>query len=579
MLTLMLLLLAFSRTYAEEATSFEVIVKGVEGEVLKNVQLALTPPEGMVKEKGIDELLLGLFIKEAPQKIREALQPFGYYQGQIQTVTERQPDRFRLSVTINSGEAVRIESVKFALQGPGAENDKFRKSLPELPLKKGDVLRQDLYEEVKTILREKSIEAGYLDADFPVHLIHLSLEKNTAQIELVLDTGQRYYFGEINFVPPLTYPESFLKRYLTFRTGRIFNAQGLARSQLNFINSDRFREAFVEADKEGAKDYLVPVRIRLSPSKPKRFKVGVGYETDQGPGVLLRYQDLNFLQGSHEITTELRLSERLQGLAVDYVIPRNGSLDEKIILKGGYKREITDTYDNRSLFAQYEYEHSFGKGRLGAGYLQLLQSDFSIAGQQGISTMIVPGARFERRYYDHPVHPAKGYRYSLETRGSTPFLGSNGSFLQFLGQGNSMTPLGEGFSLLLRAQGGTTLENEPLINLPPTLRFFAGGDNSIRGYGYQSLGPQDSSGKVIGGRYLVVGGIEIEKALTGTWGLAAFYDLGNAFDDFRQIDLKQGAGLGIRFYTPVGPIKIDLARQIGESSPQFRLHFSIGFGL
>jgi translocation and assembly module TamA len=577
--TLIVILGLYSPGYSQDKGPFLIVVKGVEGDLLKNVELALGLPEGLVKETGGDEHLLGLFLKDVPQKVREALEPFGYYHGEIQTAMDRAEDRFRLVVTINPNQPVRISTLKWTIQGPGMENERFRKGLPEFPLKEGDILRQDLYEEAKGTLKEKAQEAGYLDADFPVHLIDLSLEQNMARIELVMDTGPQYYFGDVTFVSPLPYPETFLKRYVAFRTGRAFNPQSLARTQLNFIKSDRFREADLEAVKEEAKDFRIPVRITLSPSKPKRFKVGVGYETDLGPGLLARYQDLNFLQGGHEINTELRISQRLQGLALDYVIPRTGTIDDKMTLKGGYKREITDTYDSRSLFAQYEYEYNLGRGRLAAAYLQLLQSDYSIASQQGVSTMAVPGVRFWQRRFDHPVHPTKGYRYALETRGSTSFLGSDGSFGQVLAQGNSMTPLGGGFSVLLRFQGGITVQNQPLINLPPTLRFFAGGDNSVRGYAYQSLGPQDTSGKVIGGRHLIVGSLEIEKAVSSTWGVAAFYDLGNAFDDARSIELKQGAGLGIRFYTPVGPIRVDLARQIGESSPQFRLHLTIGFEL
>jgi translocation and assembly module TamA len=576
---LVFLLMGPSRAFTQEGMPFEVVVKGLEGDALKNVELALTPPEGMIKENEVDELLLALFEKQAPQKVREALEPFGYYQAQIQTSMERPPGRIQLFVRIDPGEPVRISSITIDLKGPGAQDEKLRKGLPEFPLKKGDILRQDRYDEVKNTFREKALEAGYIEADFSVHLIRLSLKENTAQIELILSTGPRFYFGEITFVPPLTYPETFLRRYLAFRTGRVFSAKKLAETQLNFINSDRFRAVSVEAHPEEARDHHIPVLVRLTPSKPKRFKMGVGYETDNGAGVLVRYQDLNFAGQGHEFNTELRLSEGLQGLAADYILPGSGNPDNKTTLKAGFKREITDTYDSRSIFSQYEYQHSFGRGRLVAGYLQLFQEDYSIVSQQGLSTMLMPGARFWHRHYDNLVRPTKGYRYSLETRGSAPFLGSDGSFLQFLLQGDSMTPLGKGFSLLLRGHGGTTWQNKPLVNLPPTIRFFAGGDQSIRGYGYQSLGPTDASGKVIGGRQLMVGSLEIEKAFSPVWGLAAFYDAGNAFDDFSQFELKQGAGLGVRFYTPVGPIRVDLARQIGESSPQYRFHFSIGFGL
>ena len=142
-----------------------------------------------------------------------------------------------------------------------------------------------------------------------------------------------------------------------------------------------------------------------------------------------------------------------------------------------------------------------------------------------------------------------------------------------------MVPLGDGFSLLLRAQAGVTLQNEPLQSLPPSLRFFAGGDNNLRGYPYQSLGPKNPAGKVVGGKNLLTGTLELEKAFSPVWGLAVFYDAGNAFDDFSQVQWKHDGGLGVRIYTPVGPVRVDLARQLGETDNQYRVSLSIGFAL
>jgi translocation and assembly module TamA len=578
-LSLVALLFCFSTAYGQDSPTFEVSVTGLEGEALKNVQLALSPPEGIIEKGQVDELLLSLFLKETPRRVREALEPFGYYQPRVRISLERHPGRLFLTVGVAPGEPVRISDLKIDIKGPGTENKRLMRNLPVFPLKVGDILQQVQYQEGKKGLLKKIQEAGYVEAKFFVHLIRLSLEKNSAQIDLVLETGPRFYFGQVTFVPPLSYPESFLKRYLAFKPGGPFSPEKLARTQLNFINSDRFLTAVVEADQKEARDDRIPVRITLIPSKPKRFKFGLGYETDQGPGLVIGYHDLNFNHRGHELNAQLNFAQLLQGLAVDYTIPSKGTLDNKTVLKAGYKREITDTYESRSFFSQYEYDHRFGRGRLGAGYLQLLREDYSIAGQEDMATMLMPGVRFDQRRFNDPVLPSRGYHYSIEARGSAPFLGSVPPFLQFLPQADSLTSLGKGFSLLLRFQGGLTIENTSLNNLPPSLRFFAGGDNNVRGYAYQSLGPTNASGKVIGGKHLLVGSLEIDKAITKIWGLAAFYDVGNAFDDFRQIELKQGAGLGVRFYTPVGPIRIDLARQIGVSNPQFRLHLSVGFGL
>ena len=575
----LILLLAVSGVSSGSATKLEVLVEGLGEEARMNVELALAPPEGILNNDQVDEPLLALFLKEISPRVREALEPFGYYNAKVETSTERPTDRLLLRVKVDPGAPVRLALIKIELQGLGAEDEKLKEALLQFPLKENDILRQDFYEEGKKVLQDAARELGYLAADFSTHVIQLSLADNSANLHLILETGPRYYFGEVTFVPPLTYPEPFLQRYLAFRPGRPFSPQRLARTQLNFNNADRFSEVTIEAEKDEAQDFRVPVRIRLTPSKPKRFRFGAGYETDNGLGMLARYHDLNFNRWGHEAEAELRLSERLQGLAFAYILPGTQNLDNKTILKIGYKHEITDTYDDRSFFTTGETVRRIGRGRLLSGYLQFLQENYSVAGQDGLATLLIPGARFWERRYDDPVRPTRGYRYTLEARGSTPFLGSAGSFLQLLPQGDALVPLGNGFSLLLRGQAGVTLQSEPLQSLPPTLRFFAGGDNNLRGYPYQSLGPKNPSGKVVGGKNLLVGTLEFEKALYPSWGLAAFYDAGNAFDDFSQLQVKQNAGLGLRIYTPVGPIRLDLARQFGETDNQYRVSFSVGFAL
>jgi translocation and assembly module TamA len=246
-------------------------------------------------------------------------------------------------------------------------------------------------------------------------------------------------------------------------------------------------------------------------------------------------------------------------------------------LRTGYDREDIDTYESSTLFVEGELVRAFGRGRLGSAYLRLQQEDFIIGAEDSRSRLVLPGLRFSERRYDDPIRPRRGYLYRLEVRGAHQVLGSDTGLLQALGSANTLQPLPWGFSVFARGQAGSTWQNEPLREIPPSLRFFAGGDQSVRGYGYQTLGPSDSSGKVVGGKNLLVGSVELERALSENWGVALFYDAGNAFDSFSDYEIFQGAGFGVRRYTLVGPVKVDLARQVGVLDPSIRLHVSIGF--
>lgn len=558
----------------------QVIVEGLEGEEMKNVQAALALPPGLIRDGVVDRPLLDYFLRQVPEKVRQAMEPFGYYSpGAAATLEKTAEGGERLRVKVVPGEPVRISEVRITIQGPGAEEKPLQDLVAASPLKKGDVLNQVQYEKEKGELKAKALDLGYLNADFSVHQIRISREELKAEIELVLGTGPQFHFGEVNFSGAATYPEPFLRRYLAFKPGEIFSYAKLGETQLNLINSDRFKTVTLQARKEEARDLRIPVEVKLTPSPAKRLRPGIGYGTDTGARVSLRYQDVNVFHQGHEWNSELSLSERLRGLATRYILPSHADLNSYTSFQLGLRQELLTTYDSQLITLEAERARGFGKGRLGSLYLQLRQERFSVGAEQGDSHLVMPGLRFSGRRFDNLIRPTRGYRYSLETRGTDQILGSDTGFLQQLAEGNLLIPLPYRFSVFTRLQAGATAQNGPLAELPASLRFFAGGDRSVRGYSYQSLGPKDSSGKVVGGRHLLVSSLELEKALGKSWGVAAFYDVGNAFDTFGDMRLAQSAGMGIRYYTRVGPIRVDVARPINVENPHFRLHFTVGFEL
>jgi translocation and assembly module TamA len=558
----------------------QIIVTGVHGGELKNVQAAIALPTGLVREGKVDRQWLERFKNQIPDRVRRALEPFGYYHVKAEVSLEIVPGGiYQINVEVEPGRPVRVTSVNVSIHGPGAEESALRKLWAAFPLKKGDVLHHQKYEEAKGTLRTEALNLGYLDADFSVHVIRVYQIEYSAEIKLILETGPRYYFGDIRLEGAPEYPERFLMRYFAFQSGEAFSYPKIFQTQINLNNSDRFREVILLAEREVAKENHIPVRVKLAPSRAKRLRIGIGYSTDSGARITGNYQDLNFNHRGHELHVEANVSERLQNFIARYVIPSLSDLESFTSFKGGVEQERVKTYEKQAVTLEFEHTRSLGKGRLGSGYLRVRREDFEVGIQEGRSRLVMPGLRFNERRYDDLIRPKKGYRYEAELRGTGEFLGSDTSFLQFLVSGDLVVSLPLQFVLFARGQGGFTLLSDPLRELPPSVRFFAGGDRSIRGYAYQSLGPRDAIGQVVGGKHLLVGSVEIERAITRSWALAAFYDVGNAFNHFGKIDPQHGAGLGIRLYTPVGPIRLDLAYQLGVKDPDFRIHLSVGFGL
>ena len=189
---------------------------------------------------------------------------------------------------------------------------------------------------------------------------------------------------------------------------------------------------------------------------------------------------------------------------------------------------------------------------------------------------MIPGVNLSRRRADETFYPRNLFGWSVNLRGATDGFLADTTFVRALGRVRWIRPLGERGRLLLRSEIGATGVDDFSL-LPTSERFFAGGDRSVRGYDYQDLGPTDESGDNIGGEYLLVGSAEIDYLFFGNFGGAVFVDAGNADDSFPP-DPKLGAGVGVRWRSPVGMVGADVAYGFDDDAG-FRLHLSIEAGL
>lgn len=558
----------------------EVVIEGVENEARENVEKALALPHGFVRDGKVDGKWLERFAGQAQERVRAALEPYGYYRARVTTTLEETGEgKYLLRADIQRGKRVRISDVQVSLTGEGSTNPTLKELVGSLPIETGSALIQPDYEEAKGVLRSKAMVLGYLDADFTTREIRISPDRTEARITLVLDTGPLYRFGEVTITGAPSYPDSYLRRHVTIKPGRAFSYNALGETQLNFANTERFDEVRITPERELAKDNRVPVTIALKPGPTQRLRPGIGYGSDTGARGSLTYRHLNVLDMGHEFHSQLFLSERLQGIAASYVIPSARDTRTYSALQLNLQREDVRTYISRLVALEGSLNRSMGKGKLGTAFLRVHQESFTVGDEDSTSLLVLPGIRYSEHRFDNLVRPTKGYRFMVEGSGTHQLMGSDTGLIQLRAEGSGIVPLPWRLSLMGRVAGGLSFLNDPMAELPATLRFFSGGDRSVRGYAYKSLGPRDSAGDVVGGRNLLEGSIELQRALFTNWGVSLFYDTGNAFNDLTKIRLYEGAGVGVHYYTLIGAINLYVARQIGVDNPDFRVHLTIGFEL
>ena len=579
-LLFMATMLFVSPVFAAPA-SVEIQVVGVKGSLKDNVVAALSLPPGIVREGKVYERWLLRFVDQIPDLVEEALQPFGYYRSDIKVELKKQGESSLVAVQIVTAGPIRVRYMDLWLVGSGVEEKTLLKEKKYFPQQEGDVLNHKTYEDGKKKLRQEAINLGYLKAAFKKSQVTVHVEEGAADIVIELVTGPRYKFGTVTIEGgDDRFNDEFLQRFISFKMGDFFSHKELHRSRINFYQSSRFKEVLVEPLIEEAEGLNVPVRITLITGKQQNMRVGVGYGTNTGARVTLNYENTQVSKYPHVFNFDAIVSEDTQLAETRYTIPRPGHVENNIINRYGVLHEDLDAYETKILYTELESRHGLSNDTIGSVFLRYSLEDSDVGEDDNYSHLLTPGVRFSYRSYDDLINPKSGYQLRMEVRSSFEELLSDTTFSQVIAGGSFMWPLGKSFTMHSRVEGATTFNKDAFSEIPASMRFFVGGNNSVRGYDYKSRGPEDENGDVVGGDSMLVGSLECEYALTDDWGLAVFYDVGSAFDiDDKDPEFIHGAGIGARRYTLIGPIKIDLATRVNESSNKVTLHLSVGFDI
>lgn len=566
---LALLVLACVLPLRTAGAEIEVELAGVDAEIRTNIRASLD----LVRHGSrtdLSEAAVRRLYARARGQIRDAMRPFGYYHPRIERLLEQRDGRWFASFQIEPGEPVLVAEVDARVSGEGSAEERLQQVIADSPLQVGRPLRHFEHDRLRNDMQAAATSLGYFEARFTARKLEVDPAALTARVVLHLETGPRYRFGVIETSQDIL-AEDLFQKFVAIRAGEPFDAGRLLQVQYRLTDSLYFASVVVHAGEPDAATQTVPIDIETSPTRRQRIRLGLGYATDTRlrGSVAVDWRHLN--KAGHSAGTELRLSEKLSEISGRYRIPIGDPLKERLLFRGGYTQEDLADLESRRALLGVSHVTDRGGGWQRTLFTDLLDERTRAPDQpEQRDRLIIPGIGMEKLIADNILFPTKGYRLRGEVRGSHQVLGANSDFLRLDFEANRVDSLGENWRFFTRSRIGIGIVGG-FETLPASQRFFSGGDQSVRGYGFNSLGPRDELGNVIGGRHLVFGSLEAERRVWGRVALAAFVDAGNALDSLDD-GLEASVGLGVNVHTPIGTLRIAMARSVTESrSPRFHL--------
>ncbi len=614
------LLLALSPLSLWGAT-VQVTLDGVEGVARENVQASLSLLRrggGALRPDTIRELH-----QKAEQEIIWALEPFGYYQPTI--TSELSPPEaeglpWQAHIQVDVGEPVALASIAITLNGKGEQDADLLDAVAKFPLQQGQPLDHRDYEAAKAELLTHAQTLGYRDAAYSEHRVEVDLPAYEARLFLVMNTGPGYVFGEITFDQD-RFDEAYLARYLLLEPGDAFDARALGDQRRALSRSGHFREVEIETLPATDTDPpAIPLRVHLQTFLPNRYRGRLGWGTDTGVGLQGDWDRRYVGRKGQHFNLGLAVVQERSKLAgdINYVIPlqplegsqvtigarhesKDLSFEDVDLPTGGETRIATNIVGvNWELaprrWGTFQLDTVLGLAMVGETYdvFEVLFGDkppdeqevlIEILGEEayGILTpdfeAVVPSLRLVMRRSNDPIYIRSGDYFDLSLLGADESLGSNISFWQARMDTWHVRSFGERSRVLVRSTlGYSDAESRDVLDvnfneMPEYYEFRAGGVRSVRGYGWESLFPQDS---ITGGKSELVLSLEYEYEFMPDWSVAAFVDGGNAFNRWEDYEPKYGTGLGIRWRSPVGLARIDLGVPLDDADESFQIYITVG---
>ncbi|WP_373378371.1 autotransporter assembly complex family protein [Cupriavidus nantongensis] len=520
-------------------------------------------------------------VETVGEQVRAFASTEGYFDPTTTTRVEGEGDKRVVHVVVDPGARTLIRNVDLQVTGPAATQspEQVAEMKAKWGLPAGEPFRQDDWDKAKEDALVTLQSHTYYGARLAASQARVEPDELRADLSAHYVSGPAYRLGRLKVTGTRRYPEQIIVNVNPLNEGEPYRVERLLELQRAIQNQPYFSNVQVDLepppDAEQAPDGVVtaPVSVRVREYPVHRLNSGVGFTTDTGAQVEGRYSYYNLFNRAWTFDSQARIEQKRSYLFAEAAMPPS---------RGAYRNSVYSSYertidientDTTSLRAGLKRSRSREKYDVTTS-LDFYYDKLLPVGQAGqISKALVPAFAWTRRDVDNPVFPRRGNVINTQIGVAAKNLLSDATFLRLYGRIRQYVPVGKRDLVVARLELGADLTGDSASQIPATLRFRAGGTDSVRGYTYQSIGTR-SGASVLPAKYLGTGSLEYQYWFKPDWGAAVFWDAGTAANDLRGVKIYHGVGVGVRWRTPVGPLQLDVGYGIQER--QFRPHISLG---
>ncbi|WP_298610314.1 autotransporter assembly complex family protein [uncultured Thiothrix sp.] len=567
-----------------EASPVKVSIQGAEPSLEDNLRAYLPSLRNLKCESPAERI--ERYIDSAQSKLTKGAEAMGYFTAKFDMTSARQNNCWAFNIVVEPGPTVTVAKSNIRITGQGAQSDDFKEIASNPPYSNNEVLVTQKYEDFKSSLTRAASRLGYFDAQFVEREIQVNIDSRQAVVNLHFDTGKRYQFGQVDIEQDVL-DQKFLKRYLRVEAGKDYNSEDLLRQQRLLENSGYYSDVQISSNYQKTEKNRVPVEIKALRNKRYAYTGKLAFASDDGftieggmsarwvnrkghkLDVALLYTQSGYLKTGFKYIVPLWQPEHeYAGIDVSWIkskdsidfagIPLATYLDQRK-LEFNYNRRTESDWQQTAFISFFEEK------------FRLVIDGDSIPDNTQLTLI---GARVNKTKATDPLYPEKGWRVSGEIKGSHKSILSDETLLQARVDGKYLHNFDSGGKAIARGAVGATWVDTDSV-MPKSLGFTTGGQDSVRGFDSNALGEFDEYGEVTGGKNLLVTSLEYEHPVTEKISAAVFADAGSAFDDWKNYDLHVGAGVGVRYKSPLGPVRLDLAVP-KDNTKDLHFYFSLG---